>query len=102
MYNGSKQQLENFKKAGELGNQKIQENKQKRKEEYNKNPNSCKECGTNFSYEQKGKTFCNNSCAAKFNNKKRGARTEETKRNNKISEIKKIMQEYNISVGDLQ
>ena len=45
------------------------------------NKNTCKYCGKEIPRTNK---FCNNSCAASYNNKKRGARSEETKR--KISE----------------
>ena len=37
----------------------------------------CKQCGKQIANH---KTFCNSSCAAIFNNKERGARSEETKR----------------------
>ena len=70
-YNGSIEQLKNFKKASIIGNKKIQENKQKRIEEYNKDPNFCKQCNNKFLYNERHKTFCNASCAASFNNLKR-------------------------------
>jgi len=95
MYNGSKEQLKNFKNAGTIGNQVIQENKQNRITEYNKNPNTCKFCGNVFSYEKRGKLFCDNSCAAKFNNAKR-KHSEETK--NKISKTSKISRPQTIYI----
>ena len=49
-------------------------------EEYNLNPKYCKECGKKIEYYRMLGTFCNSSCAAKYNNKKRGRRTEEEKR----------------------
>lgn len=38
---------------------------------YYLNPKTCKNCGKIIEYENKQKTFCDQSCAAKFNNKKR-------------------------------
>lgn len=43
-YIGSIEHKENFRKAGILGKQKIQQLKQKRIDVYNKNPNLCKNC----------------------------------------------------------
>lgn len=43
----------------------------KRIEDYNKNPKVCKYCNTPLLYKNKGKTFCNRSCATKYNNKHR-------------------------------
>lgn len=37
-------------------------------EEYNANPNKCKCCNAALPYEKKYNTFCNQSCAATFNN----------------------------------
>jgi hypothetical protein len=39
--------------------------------EYNKNPKHCKECNTIIQYDDKQKMFCNQSCAAKYNNANR-------------------------------
>jgi hypothetical protein len=36
--------------------------------EYNKNPNYCQHCGAILPYKDKRKKFCNNSCAAIYNN----------------------------------
>lgn len=86
-YYKSEKHLESAKNASVKGNLKIQELKQKRIEEYYKNPKLCKECGEPIVYEKKNeKIFCNSSCSATFNNKKR-VLTEETKQ--KIS-IKRI------------
>jgi len=58
----------------------------KRVEEYNKNPKYCHQCKATLEY---GKSkFCNSSCSARFSNKNRGSRSEETKR--KISEAVKL------------
>lgn len=70
-YQGSKEHLENWLKAGKLGNKKIQEIKQKRIEEYNKNPKRCKNCNNTLNYNQRHNVFCSKSCANSFNNKKR-------------------------------
>lgn len=40
-------------------------------EEYNLNPKYCKECGKKLEYNKMLNTFCNSSCAAKYNNKNR-------------------------------
>jgi|688.fasta_scaffold36656_1 hypothetical protein len=37
-------------------------------DEYNANPNKCKCCDADLPYEKKYNKFCNQSCAAKFNN----------------------------------
>lgn len=70
-YIGSKEHLENFKRAGILGNIKIQQLKQQRIDEYNKNPNKCKKCEKVLSYEERTKTFCSNSCRVSITNKGR-------------------------------
>lgn len=57
----------------------AKEQKKNRIEEYEKNPNHCKECGKALPYERRKCSFCNNSCAAKYNNKKRKKETEYTK-----------------------
>ena len=63
------------KDAGFLGylasKDTIIENKNKRVEDYNLNPKKCKNCGNIISYEDRLKTFCNSSCSAIYNNKKR-------------------------------
>ena len=61
--------------AGKLGalksSQSHKEQKERRIQEYNKNPNKCKFCGKIFPYEKRRNKFCNTSCAASFNNKLR-------------------------------
>jgi hypothetical protein len=42
--------------------------KQKRVEEYNLNPNRCKQCSGVLDYENRIKIFCGHSCSATFNN----------------------------------
>ena len=70
MYNGSEQQLENFKKASIAGNKVIQENKQKRVEEYNKNPNVCKQCGEYYDKKGEAEACCSMQRQALQSNKK--------------------------------
>lgn len=59
--------------AGKLGAIKTaqiqKDQKAFRIHEYNKNPNKCKFCGQSFSYEKRHNKFCNQSCAASYNNK---------------------------------
>lgn len=65
-------------------------------EEYDKNPKYCKYCGKKIDYRRMLASFCNNSCAASFNNKKRGKLSQSHKNNiskgllksDKIKEIK--------------
>lgn len=45
--------------------------KERRVKEYNKNPKCCLYCNKPISYERKRATFCNSSCAAKYNNHNR-------------------------------
>lgn len=40
----------------------------KKRDDYYKSPVKCKHCNTIISYEQRRRTFCNSSCAAKYNN----------------------------------
>ena len=58
--------------AGKLGWLASQKTQQKKKEErvnkYNLNPQRCNYCNKLLSYSEKRKKFCNQKCAAKFNN----------------------------------
>lgn len=61
-------------------NRKIAKEKQNiRVKQYDINPKKCKNCSTILSYTHRKKSFCNNSCAATFNNKLRCPQSEETK-----------------------
>ena len=51
------------------------------KTRYEMNPKHCLNCGTKIPYERRGGKFCNSSCAASYNNKKNGPKSDETKRN---------------------
>jgi hypothetical protein len=65
-------QHENWIKQRELFNLKMKVDKEKRVEEYNKNPIKCKICDNVIPYDKKHTNkFCSSSCAAKFNNKNR-------------------------------
>ena len=54
--------------AGKLGAlksaQSHKEQKERRIQEYNKNPTKCKFCGAVLPYEKRSNKFCNTSCAA--------------------------------------
>ncbi len=45
--------------------------KEKNIEEYDKSPNRCKHCNSPLSYKERHKIFCDNSCAASYNNVRR-------------------------------
>jgi hypothetical protein len=45
--------------------------REKRIDEYNKDPKACVVCEISLPYEKKSNTFCSASCSAKFNNHKR-------------------------------
>lgn len=47
------------------------ERARKNRELYKQNPNCCKECDSIIPYEKQKNKFCNHSCKAKFNNRKR-------------------------------
>ena len=88
-YFKSKEHLENVKKASILGLEVLQEIKNERISDYNINPKLCKTCNKPLPYEDHNqKTFCNSSCAAKYNNKNR-RQSEETK-----AKISEKLQEY--------
>lgn len=55
------------------------EQRLKNREKYYENPNKCSECNCELIFEKKNNKFCSSSCSAKYNNKKRGKRSEETK-----------------------
>lgn len=89
-YIGSKKHIKNAKNASIFGIKKIQELKEKRIQEYNLHPNLCKCCDSILSYEKRNNTFCNSSCAASYNNKIRGPKSEEVK-----DKISKTLKEIN-------
>jgi len=61
---------------GRLGaaasNQTKQEQKKLRILNYNQNPTKCQHCFVSFSYAERNKKFCNQSCSATYNNLNRG------------------------------
>lgn len=77
-YFHSKKHIENAKKASVLGLEKIKEITLERIEDYFINPNKCAYCNKDLPYEKKHRKFCNSSCAASANNKKRKL-SDETK-----------------------
>lgn len=52
-------------------NTQLSVRKQMRVDNYNINPNQCAYCHSSFEYQNRNKRFCNNSCAASFNNNNR-------------------------------
>lgn len=70
-YLKSEKHLLSARKGLEIGRITQQKQKNKRIEEYNKNPNKCKNCEEIFPYEKRHSIFCNCSCSASYNNKKR-------------------------------
>lgn len=70
--------------------------KEQRIIEYNKNPKRCLYCNAPISYERKSAKFCNNSCAAKYNNSRRivtdksKRKTSETLKNKPLREVRCI------------
>lgn len=71
-YYKSEKHIENAAKAGVKGRLKMTELKEERMKEYYKNPKLCKECKNIIPYDKKNeKSFCDSSCAAKYNNKNR-------------------------------
>ena len=56
-------------KLGYLASKATQEKqKQERIEKYNKNPSKCLFCGKELDYKHRHNKFCDQSCAAKYNN----------------------------------
>lgn len=104
-YYMSNEHLKNLKLASVKGILKIQELRDQRIKEYYKNPKLCKECGEPISYEKKNeREFCNSSCSAKFNNKRRNV-TDEQKLKTSLTllkgGIKKIRNKEIIIVKDV-
>jgi hypothetical protein len=83
-YYKSKEHIENVKKVSVLGNKKIQELKEQRIKNYNLSPKVCNYCESSLSYEDRHKSYCNSSCASKYNNSKR-ILSKETKEQIKTS-----------------
>ncbi len=80
MYLGSENHKRNCLVASKLGRARKIELALIRQQEYDKDPKLCKFCNVALSYkEHKSKSFCNSSCAARFNNKGK-IKSEEAKR----------------------
>lgn len=58
---------------------KNNEGKTKRRIEYESHPHLCLACSCSISYERRNNKFCSRSCAATYNNQKRGPMPEEQK-----------------------
>lgn len=98
-YIGSEYHKDNIRKARIRGLQQIKENKKLRIDEYDLNPNVCKQCNNSLSYSDKHKKFCNNSCAAKYNNTRRKPRTEASrKKTSKKLTGKKVSDETKLKI----
>lgn len=65
----------NKSEVGKLGFLKSLNTRSMQKQErislYEQNPTFCQECGKMLSYKDRHKKFCNNSCSAKYSNKRR-------------------------------
>lgn len=70
------------------------------KRKYLLNPTKCLCCGKEFSFEKRNNKFCNSSCAAKYNNYKRGALSSETK--SKISKSLKKEEYSNEVINEIK
>lgn len=77
-YYKSGKHRENYIKAAAKARIVQAKQKEARIEEYDSAPALCACCETPLPYENKKNRFCNSSCAAKFNNKNRPARTDES------------------------
>jgi hypothetical protein len=64
-----------------------------RRKDYKKNPSHCKECGEELSWEdhKAGKIFCDSSCSASYNNRRRAPRRKPEPK--KVHELKQRGQE---------
>lgn len=61
--------------------------------EYDSSPNYCKFCNSKFSFSKRKLTFCNSSCAARYNNKHRDyEKTKQTWKHKSINEPKPVKQ----------
>lgn len=72
------------------------------KRDYNLNPKYCEYCGKILPFEKRNSKCCNQSCGSALGNKKKGNRSEETKRkisntlkNNSISYVDLVIKFYN-------
>lgn len=86
---------ESYSKSGRLGYissfEKRENLYQERINEYNKNPNKCLFCGEKLDYKHRHLKFCNHSCSASFNNKKR---KKEKKRKEIVKKEKNIKENF--------
>jgi hypothetical protein len=74
-----KNHRENALKAQKLAIIAASKKKESIRKEYELNPNKCIQCDSPLDFRKRDKPFCSSSCAAKYNNKKRGPRSEQTK-----------------------
>jgi hypothetical protein len=81
-YYKSGQHKANAQKAGKKALAALSRIKQKKLEDYSKNPSKCTNCDTSLDYDKRKNKFCSKSCSASYNNRNR-VRSSET--NEKIS-----------------
>jgi hypothetical protein len=78
---GKKRNNESIKKRQMAGRKKRNENINDIIISYSNNPSYCKECWCCLSYYDRNRPFCGSSCAATYNNIRKGPRSESTKQN---------------------
>jgi hypothetical protein len=61
----------NLVKNSAKGKVRINTQVNDRIEQYNQNPKKCKQCNTPITYDRRRNNYCNQSCSASYNNKKR-------------------------------
>ena len=74
---GNKRSLKNFIEKYSINTEHFSKNLTK--ESYELNPKICKYCGKPIPWDKRENNFCNNSCAAAFNNKSRSKKYTLTK-----------------------
>ena len=60
-----------YLKSKEAFQAKVEQQKKEAREKYEQNKKNCKDCNNPITYENRVKDFCNSSCSARFNNRKR-------------------------------
>ena len=85
-----------YSEAGKLGGEQSKITsaleKQKRIDQYMKEPSICNHCSSIIKYESRKNKFCCKSCAALYNNKNRSPRTENSKKKTSLT-IKRLISE---------
>lgn len=68
---GKERNRKNLLAGGLLGSKIAKQNAQKIQNQYLENPNKCKYCDINLTYEKRYNKFCSTSCSARFYNRDR-------------------------------